>query len=496
MKHFVLRFLVVIIIALGLLTTPFNALAQTPVDDLSALSRHVTAALERLTAHDIPGAISEFAAFKDGWAFIEDGIHDQSLAHYTAIETAIGDVTFALHATPFDLDTARKALQRLNDVCQAFINGQPVPGQSTGLSSPGEVTLSSMVARLDRALGLIENGDIKAAAEEVSSFRHEWPIVEGLVKAKSPAAYAKTENNMAKAYGLLTQSAPDAVGARMAISQMKTDLTPFSRGELSYSIFDAMVILLREGLEALLILAALFAFLKRTGNNSKNLWLWIGSGIGILASVIVAVAINIIFTKTTAGSNREILEGFTGLVAAGMLIYVSVWLHSKASLGAWNKYIDTSVSSALARNSLFSLAFIAFLAVFREGAETILFYIGIAPGISTLNLMIGIGLAIASLIAIGAVLFFFSVHIPVSPFFQVTSLLIFYLAFKFIGTGVHAFQVASKLPATGTDFLPTVGWLGIYPTWQTAIPQAVLLGLGAAYLIYSRKKGKETQSNS
>ncbi len=154
------------------------------------------------------------------------------------------------------------------------------------------------------------------------------------------------------------------------------------------------------------------------------------------------------------------------------------------------------MSSALARNSLFSLATIAFLAVFREGAETILFYIGIAPGISTVNLMIGIGLAIAILIAIGAVLLFFGVHIPMAPFFQITSLLIFYLAFKFIGTGIHAFQVAGKLPATGSNFLPTIGWLGIYPTWQTTIAQAVLLGLGAAYLMYSRKKKKETESDS
>ena len=494
MKHLFSRFLVVIVVVVGLLAPPSIALAQTPADDLLALSRHITAALQRLTVNDIPGAISEFAAFNDGWGPIEDGIHDQSLAYYTAIETAIGDSAFALQANPFDRYAATKALQRLNDVCQAFITGQPVPEENIGLSLTGEVTLTSAVARLDRALGLLENNDIKAASEEISTFRREWPIVEGTVKANSPAVYESTENNMAKAYGFLTQSAPDAGSAKMVIRQMKTDLLPFSQGELHYGIFDAMVILLREGLEALLVLAALFAFLKRTGNSSKNVWLWIGSGLGILASVIIAVAINIIFSKTAAGANRELLEGVTGLVAAGMLIYVSVWLHSKASLGAWNKYIDTTVSSALARNSLVSLAIIAFLAVFREGAETILFYVGIAPGISTANLIIGIGLAIASLAIIGALLLFFSVRIPVSPFFRITSLLIFYLGFKFIGTGVHALQVAGKLPATGASFLPTNSWLGIYPTWQTAIPQAILLCLGAAYLIYSRSKREETQS--
>ncbi|MBI4187621.1 MAG: FTR1 family protein [Chloroflexi bacterium] len=488
MKYTVSRFLVVIMMVLGLLTMPHTALAQTPADDLSALSRHIEAALERLAANDIPSAISEMAAFNDGWGPIEDSIRDQSPAHYTAIETAMGDVTFALHATPIKLNAAREALQRLKDVCQTFINGQPVLEQNGGLLSSGEVTLPSLLTHLDRALSLIEKSDMKAAAEEISAFRREWPIVEGLVKAKSAAVYGDTENNMAKAYGLLVQPIPDASSAKTVIIQMKTDLSPFSQSELHYGIFDAMIILLREGLEALLIVGALFAFLKKTGNSSKSVWLWTGSGLGVLASVAVAVIINIIFSKTAAGANRELLEGFTGLIAAGMLIYVSAWLHSKANLGAWHKYIDTTMSTALARNSLFSLAVIAFLAVFREGAETILFYVGIAPGISTANLLTGIGLASASLIAIGAAIFFVGVRIPVEAFFRVTSILIFYLAFKFIGTGVHAFQVAGKLPATGADFLLTNSWLGMYPTWQTTIAQAALLASGAVYLAYSWSK--------
>ncbi len=486
MKRIVLKFLIAIVAVVGLLAVPSAALAQTPADDLSALSRHIDAALERLAANDVPAAISEMAAFNDGWGPIEDGIRDQSLAHYTAIEIAMGDATIVLQATPIDVNAARNALQRLNDVCQAFINGQPVPEQPSVPSPSGEVTLSSLITRLDRALGLIEGGDTKAAAEEIGAFRREWPILEGIVAAKAPATYKDTEDNMAKAYALLVQSTPDAGGARAVISQMRADLLPFSQGELHYGIFDAMIILLREGLEALLIVGALFAFLKKTGNSSKSLWLWTGSGLGILASVIVAVIINIIFTKTVAGANRELLEGFTGLIAAAMLIWVTAWLHSKASLGAWHKYIDTTMSTAIARNSLFSLAVIAFLAVFREGAETILFYVGIAPGISTANLLTGIGLASVSLIAVGATIFFVGVRIPVEAFFRGTSILIFYLAFKFIGTGVHAFQVAGKVPATGADFLLSVGWLGLYPTWQTTIAQSALLVLGAAYLAYSR----------
>ncbi len=490
MERMISRFLVTIAVALALFAGPGIALAQTPADDLLAMTRHIDAALERLAANDIPGAISEYAAFNDGWGPIEDGIRNQSPAHYSAIEAAMGDAAFSLHARPFDLKTAQDALRHLDAVCDAFINGQPVPSQASGQAiSPvpsDEVTLSSLVARLDRAMVLIDKGDMKAAAGEVRAFRRDWPLVEGLVAAKSPSVYGDTENNMAKAFGLLAQSTPDAAAAKTVLSRMKSDLTPYAGGEFRYGVFDAAIILLREGLEALLIVGALYAFLKRTGNGSKGVWLWSGSGVGILLSAIVAVLINIIFSKTTAGANRELLEGFTGLVGAGMLIYVSFWLHTKSSLEGWRKYISDNMSGALARNSLFSLAFIAFLAVFREGAETILFYVGIAPGISTAALVMGIALAFAGLAVFGAALFLFGMRVPVGPFFLATSILIFYLAFKFIGTGVHAFQVAGKLPSTGADFLLSNGWLGIYPTWQTTIAQVALLALGAAYLVYSR----------
>jgi high-affinity iron transporter len=350
-----------------------------------------------------------------------------------------------------------------------------MPQASGADVSQGPVTLSSVVARLDQALVLIEAGDALGAAAQVDAFRREWIEVEGLVKTKSSQVYADTENRMAEAYALLSRQPADLAGAWETISQMKADLAPFAQGDTYYGVFDAAIILLREGLEALLVVGALLAFLRKVGQGDKGRWIWAGGGAGVLASVLVAVIVNVAFSQAVSGENRELLEGATGLAAAAMLLYVSYWLHSKASLGAWQKYISGRTSAALARNSLLSLAVIAFLAVFREGAETVLFYIGIAPSIAARDLAVGVGVGILGLGILGVLMLTFGLRVPVRPFFLGTSLLIFYLAFKFIGTGVHALQVAGILGVTPASYLPASGVLGLFPVWETAAPQLVLL---------------------
>src|SRR5207248_4017923 len=122
------------------------------------------------------------------------------------------------------------------------------------------------------------------------------------------------------------------------------------------------------------------------------------------ASVVAAFAIQLLFSSATVGASRELIEGLTGLIAAAMLIYVSHWLHSKASLDAWEGYVRQKMTAALEGGGLASLATISFLAVFREGAETALFYMGIAPAIRLADLLVGIGLGTAGLVVIGVLM--------------------------------------------------------------------------------------------
>ena len=186
------------------------------------------------------------------------------------------------------------------------------------------------------------------------------------------------------------------------------------------------------------------------------------------------------------------MEGITGLIAAAMLFYVSYWLHTKSSLGAWQGYISNQMNTALATNSIFSLAFLAFLAVFREGAETTLFYIGIAPAISTTDLFAGLGIGAVLLIILAVLILGLGLRLPLKPFFLVTSILIYYLGFKFIGSGIHSLQVAGIFSATPAKFLPASEGLGLYPTWETTLPQIALLIAAVFVVIYTEKQAIRT----
>ena len=336
----------------------------------------------------------------------------------------------------------------------------------------------------------LDGGDFATAAAEIDAFRKVWPDVEGVVAAKDGAIYKRAEDLQAQAVAHLKAQQQDA--AITTITQLKNDLQPFASAALTYGVFDATSILLREGLEALLIIAALLAFLQKSGNENKRRWIWLGATVGIGASILTAVAIQVLFSSFVTGANRELVEGMTGLVAAVLLFYVSYWLHSKSLMGGWQRYLKDRTNAALATGSLFSLASLSFLSVFREGAETALFYIGMAPSIALRDLLLGISIGIVLLAVVGIVVIGLGMRIPLKPFFQVTSVLIWYLGFKFIGAGVRALQIARVVPETTSPYLPSSDFLGLYPTWETTLPQLALILVAVAVLMWLHSGVKPT----
>ncbi len=463
-----------------------TGVAAAGASELKALTKQLDGARDALAAGNVAAAQEGYRGFKAGWAAIEDGIRARSRDGYVAIEDRIRGVDAALMqpASPDAkrADAAIAALdETIDDALPAVAAGQPGGAPAAG------ATFQSANARLDAALAALDRGDTAAAATEVKAFRDVWPDVEGAVKARSPEAYGAIEDDTAAALARLSARPADAAGARLAVEAIRTRLEPFVTAPTTYGAFDAAVILLREGLEALLVVAALLAFLVQSGNADKRGWIWAGGGAGVLASVAVAIVVNVAFSASAStGLNPEILEGVTGLFAAAMLVYVSYWMHSKASLSTWQRYIREKTSSALARNSLLSLALIAFLAVFREGGETVLFYLGIAPSIALSQLLLGLGIGAAGLGAIGFAMIVLGVRIPVRPFFLVASLLIYYLAFKFVGAGIHALQVAGIVPSTPSGTLPGVGLIGMYPTWETTAVQVALLAAAVGFVLWER----------
>jgi high-affinity iron transporter len=244
---------------------------------------------------------------------------------------------------------------------------------------------------------------------------------------------------------------------------------------------SSFVILLREGLEALLVVAAIVAFLIKAGRRDALVWVhagWIGAIVlGFATWAVASYAIEI------SGAHREVTEGVTGLIAAAMLVYVGFWLHSRASATAWQAFIKESVGTALASRTLWTMATVSFIAVYREMFETVLFYqaLWIQAGENGQGALAG-GLlaAVAALAAVGWAIFRYSVRLPLGPFFTAMSWLMCVLAIVLAGKGMAALQESGHVAATGVDFI-AVPALGIFPTAQGLGVQAltlIVIGIG------------------
>ena len=455
------------------------AWAASPPDDVRAANATVQQALVAARQGDLASAQRAYSEYENTWSEIEGGVRASSRQAYRDIEKAMTGAEAAIEAAQPEQDDVVDALTALDEAQQAFISGTTTVA-STAAETESAPSISVLRDELGEAQAALERNDYSAASQHFKAFESTWLEVEGQVKTRSAEDYRQTETDMALADSMVNQRSPEAAGV---VARMSARLEPYQQ-ELRYGVFDASIILLREGLEALLVIVALAAVLKRSASQTGQIWLWSGAAVGLLLSIGLGVAIQAFFGSVITPSNREFLEGVTGLFAAGMLIYVSYWLHSKATLRGWQRYINDQTKQVLAGGRLFGIALLAFLAVFREGAETALFYLGMAPSISTADLFTGLAIGFAILAAFGVGMVALGIRVPMRPFFAVASLLVFYLCFKFIGTGLHALQVAGVLPGTSATFLPSVDFLGVYPTWVTTIVQLALLGVACALLLY------------
>lgn len=242
------------------------------------------------------------------------------------------------------------------------------------------------------------------------------------------------------------------------------------------ALFASLLIILREGFEAIIVVGAIVAYLVKSGNRDKVAPVYWGSLIALGASVVLAVLLNQL--TSLSGANQEIIEGATMLVAAVMLVYVSNWILSKADVRAWSSYIESKTEKSLTKGSVFSLAFVAFLAVFREGAETILFYQALlAQTDQTGMIWLGFGIGAALLVIVYLLIRLLSIKLPQRPFFIATGLLLSIMALSFIGTGIKELQEGNLVSVTPISGMGSVDLLGIYPTLETLVPQIAVLVL-------------------
>ena len=247
-----------------------------------------------------------------------------------------------------------------------------------------------------------------------------------------------------------------------------------------YSLFIwALGIILREGLEALIIVVAIVSYLIQSGNAHRLSIAYNALFTGVILSFITAFGVSWLF-KENAGQSRELIEGITMLIAVLLLFYVGFWLLSNAQNKKWANFIKQGAIEAISNNSAKTLWITVFLAVYREGAETVLFYQALLFDAKTSTdfsaIFGGLGLGILILIILYFLLKAGAIRIPIKQFFYITSYIIFYMVFVFTGKGIAELIegkiiIPSLIPM---NFEPIL-WLGIYPYYETLIPQFIVL---------------------
>ncbi len=355
----------------------------------------------------------------------------------------------------------------------------------------GEAPLDVARSRLQEMVAAYRAGDQAAARRlAIEAYLEGFELVEQALNAVDPELRVKVEHEMLALRNLLrTRPEPEALSA--SVEAILADLDAVEQrlgvgGLSAASAFSgAFFILVREGLEALLVVAALAAFLIKTGRRDALPYIHAG-WLGALAAGFLTWLASVTLIDISGGS-RELTEGVAALVAALVLFYVGFWMHDKSSALKWKQFIERAVSRALDSGTLWGLAGLAFIAVYREVFETILFYQALwtqlgagGRGAAISGFAVGGGV----LVVVAWLLVRYSVRLPLRQFFTVSGMLMFVLAVIFAGKGVAALQEAGMIPVNPVAFI-RIDWLGIYPNLEALGAQLVLIALGL-YLWFGR----------
>ena len=349
--------------------------------------------------------------------------------------------------------------------------------------------------RIQQAIKLYEQGDAKKAMLAVQDTYFdvfENTGMENKVGSRDSNFKAELEGYFTRLVSLMKAGQGDKLqdqAVRLSQNLAKA-VDMLQDGEQSdWSMFlYSLLIILREGLEALLIVAAIVAYMVKNNHHDKLPIIRQSVYVALVASVVTAFIFQLIFENS--GQNRELLEGFTMIIAVFMLFSMSYWLLSKVEAQNWKRYLEGKLSTALTAGSLFGLWVTSFLAIYREGAETVLFYyalIGDAKSAVSLAYLFAGFVSGAILLAICYFIMRYSVvKLPLKPFFMFTGSFMYVMAFVFAGKSVLELIEGKLFEPNLVAGVPEISWLGVYPYVETLVPQAILI-LAAIFAFFVMK---------
>ncbi len=360
-----------------------------------------------------------------------------------------------------------------------------------GIARGASEAIDHTIRKLAEAIDLYETGrKDEAFREALDGYLGGFQKIEPALVSKNRSLVFKVEKKMGffRSWVMSDRDSSELRDLKASIEEDLRESERILKGGSSLgkhlSFVNSFAIILREALEALLIIAAIIAALAHSGNRRMISYVHYGWLAAIFAGLATWVAARTVID--ISGARREIVEGVTSLLAAVVLFYVSYWLVSKADVKKWKEYIRSKTKGALTRRSGLTLAFVSFLAVYREAFETMLFYQALfyQTGSSTPHVIYGLVAGVGVVFVIAFLMYRFTLRIPLKYFFSFTSVFLYLLCFILLGKGILEFQESGIISSTSADFIPYMDTLGIYPTYETTIPQAILFLL--AFSLFAR----------
>lgn len=368
------------------------------------------------------------------------------------------------------------------------------PAAVAGAGSP----VALVRTRLQASLDAYKAGDRdKAKSLALSAYLDGFEPVEGALAARDSTLLAKVETAMGELRAAIGRGdSPTEVQSRIEalegmLTQVESALAPEQDNPVS-TFLGAATILLREGLEALLIVVGMLAFLKKGGRPDMVRPVHYGWTSALVAGAATWLAATTLIS--ISGATRELTEGFGSVFAALVLLFVGIWMHGKGQADEWQRYIKQRMDHALSKGSAWFLFSLAFIAVYRELFETILFYAALSAEGNAGAVVAGALAGAAALAIVAFVMLRFSQRLPVGKFFTYSSVLIAVLAVVLAGKGVAALQEAGLIGVAPLTSVPRISMLGIFPTTQVIAAQiATLVALFVGFR-WNRLKAARAQN--
>jgi high-affinity iron transporter len=470
-----------------------------PLSDHARARERSVFALQQIISHGVSGtAMPAFTQLTDDerWALA----FFASTLSYTDAEREAGAKRW--HEASSELPTL-SALAQTSEAALAKAVGAKTARETLAYlrSHPEEFantkTDSIPIAKtkLHESLVAFEKHDGGTASRlALSAYLDGFEPVEPALAAKDDALFNKIEKDMGLYRGAIgSGNAAEARSIEMRLQSLLSQAEDAlgSTNEDPMSVFaGALMILLREGVEALLIIVAMIAFLKKAGRQDVLPYVH-GGWVAALASGGATWAVAT-YLVDISGASRELTEGFSALFAAVILLAVGIWMHQKSMAGRWQAYVKEKLTVALNKRSAATMLFsLSFITVYREVFETVLFYAALWTEGNGAYLLAGLGVGVVILAIIALIMLRTSARLPISQFFAASSALVAILAVILTGKGVGALQKAGIFHTTPLSF-PRIDLLGIYPSMQTMLAQATILLVIVLSIIFNKRLTRQS----